>query len=257
MIPISDDNPTLRFPLVTILLLVSLGVVWLFVQGGGFNSEALAASVCNWGLVAGEITGRAKIGTGVPLGKGMACLVDDDPRNILTPLTSMFLHGGWGHILGNGLFLWVFGNNVEDSMGRLRFLIFYILCGLAAAAAQVMVNPASPIPMVGASGAIGGVLGAYLILYPRVRVNLLIFLFIFVQIVSVPAWMMLIWWVGLQLLSGLPQLTSVRPDVSAGVAFWAHIGGFAAGVALVKVFENRKRVAERTVIRHRLHPDHP
>jgi membrane associated rhomboid family serine protease len=257
LIPISDDNPTLRFPLVTVLILVTLGSVWLFAQGAGLAGYSLAASVCNWGLVPGEITGRATVGTGVPLGQGLACVVDDDPRNVLTPLTSMFLHGGWGHILGNGLFLWVFGNNVEDSMGRVRFLFFYILCGLAAAAAQVLVHPASPVPMVGASGAIAGVLGAYLVLYPRVRVNLLVFLFFFVQIVSVPAWMMLIWWVLIQLLSGLPQLAAVRPDVSSGVAFWAHIGGFAAGFLLVKLFENRRFVAERTDVRHRRHPDHP
>ena len=120
MIPISDDNPTLRFPIVTVVLLVTLGAVWLGVQGAGFDAHSLAASICNWGLVPGELTGRARIGAGIPLGGGAYCLVDADPRNILTPLTSMFLHGGWGHLLGNGLFLWVFGNNVEDSMGRGR-----------------------------------------------------------------------------------------------------------------------------------------
>ncbi len=253
MIPISDDNPTLRTPVVTILLLLALGAVWVFAQGAGLQPEVLAASVCNLGLVPGELTGRAEVGTGIPLGNGMACIVDAEPINVLTPLTSMFLHGGWGHLLGNALFLWIFGNNVEDSMGRLRFLAFYLLCGLAAAAAQVMVSPASPVPMVGASGAIAGVLGAYLILYPRVRVNILLFIFVF----SVPAWAMLLWWIGVQLLQGLPQLSSLRPDVSAGVAFWAHIGGFVAGVVLVKFFENRALVRARTWERHRLHPDHP
>lgn len=246
MIPISDDNPTLRFPVVTVALLVVLVAVWIFVQGAGFNPAVLAASVCNWGLVPGELTGLAKVGTGVPLGENLACLVDDDPRNILTPLTSMFLHGGWGHLLGNGLFLWVFGNNVEDSMGRFRFLVFYLLCGLAAAAAQIAVGPASPLPMVGASGAIAGVLGAYLILYPHARVNLLVFLFIFIRVIPVPAWVVLLVWIGMQLLSGLPQLSSLRPAVSAGVAVWAHIGGFVAGVVLVKLFENRKLVAARS-----------
>ena len=177
MIPISDDNPTLRTPVVTIALLVALGAVWVFAQGAGFDPQVLAASVCNWGMVPGEITGRARIGSGVPLGQGMACLVDADPRNILTPVTSMFLHGGWGHLLGNALFLWVFGNNIEDSMGRLRFLVFYLVCGLAAAATQVAVDPGSVVPMVGASGAISGVLGAYLVLYPRVKVKVLFFLF--------------------------------------------------------------------------------
>lgn len=245
MIPISDENPTLRFPAVTVALLAALGAVWIFVQHAGLDPVALAASTCNWGLVPGELTGRARVGLSIPLGGGLACVVDDDPRNILTPLTSMFLHGGWGHLLGNGLFLWVFGNNVEDSMGRGRFVVFYFLCGLAAAAAQVAINPASPVPMVGASGAISGVLGAYLLLYPRVKVNILFFLFFFIRIFQVPAWAMLLWWIGLQVLSGLPQLSSVRPDVSAGVAVWAHIGGFAAGLLLIKLFVNPRLMAER------------
>jgi len=123
--------------------------------------------------------------------------------------------------------------------------VFYLLCGLAAAGAQIAINPASPVPMVGASGAISGVLGAYLVLYPRVRVNVLFFFIIFVKIFQVPAWMMLLWWIGLQVLTGLPQLSSVRPDVSAGVAVWAHIGGFAAGVILIKLFVNRQLMEER------------
>jgi membrane associated rhomboid family serine protease len=156
----------------------------------------------------------------------------------------MFLHGGWAHLLGNALFLWVFGNNIEDSMGRLRFLVFYVLCGLAAAAAQVLVSPTSAVPMVGASGAISGVLGAYLVLYPRVRVNVLVFLFIFVQIVTLPAYVMLLFWIGFQLLAGLPQLGGVQ-EASGGVAFWAHIGGFVAGLVLVKLFENHELVERR------------
>lgn len=257
MLPISDDNPTLRTPVITYLLLAALGVVWLFIQGGGFSDQTLAMTVCNLGLVPGEITGRAALGTGVPIGPGMACVIDAESINWLTPVTSMFLHGGWMHLLGNALFLWVFGNNVEDSMGRFRFVLFYLLCGLAAAGAQVAVDPASPIPMVGASGAISGVLGAYLILYPRVKVNVLFIFFIFIRVIPLPAFVVLLVWIGFQLLSGLPQLMSVNPEVSAGVAFWAHIGGFAAGALLVKLFENRALVAERTVIRHRLHPDHP
>lgn len=257
MLPISDDNPTLRTPIVTILLLVALGGIWILVQGAGLDDMALSASVCNLGLVPGEITGRAPVGLAVPLGEGVACVVDREPINIYTPLTSMFLHGGWMHLLGNGLFLWVFGNNVEDSMGRFRYLIFYVFCGFAAAAAQIAVDPASPIPMVGASGAISGVMGAYLVLYPRVRVNVLFIFIIIIRIFPLPAWVVLLWWIGMQLLSGLPQLSPLRPDVSAGVAFWAHIGGFFAGALLVKLFENRRLVAERSEIRHRLHPDHP
>lgn len=249
MFPISDENHTIRTPIVTYLLLVALFVVWILIQGAGFNGRALAASVCNLGLVPGEITGQAAVGTGVPIGEGLACIVDREPINFLTPITSMFLHGGWMHLLGNALFLWVFGNNVEDSMGRFRFVLFYTLCGLAAAAAQVLVSPASPVPMVGASGAISGVLGGYLLLYPRARVRVLFILIIFIQIITVPAWVVLLLWIGMQLVSGLPQLTSVNPDVSAGVAFWAHIGGFFAGLLLVKVFARSDYIAQHRAMR--------
>jgi membrane associated rhomboid family serine protease len=250
MFPISDDNPTLRAPLVTVAILLGLGAVWIFFQGAGLDEATLAASVCNYGLVPGEITSRAAVGTAVPLGEGLACVVDREAVNTLTPLTSMFLHGGWAHLLGNCLFLWVFGNNVEDSMGRLRFPIFYLACGLAAAAAQVAVSPASPVPMVGASGAISGVLGAYLVLYPRVRVNILIILFIIIRIVPLPAYLVLLLWIGM-------QLVTAYGGVETGVAVWAHIGGFVAGVVLVKLFEKRSLVAERSRLRHRLHPTHP
>jgi len=254
MIPLSDDNPTLRTPVVTYLLLGAIGATWVFIQGAGFDAQALAISVCELGLVPGELTGLARLGEGIPIGGGLQCLVDDLPLNRLTPLTSMFLHGGWGHLLGNCLFFWVFGNNVEVSMGRLRFLVFYGVCGLAAAAAQVMVDPASPIPMVGASGAISGIMGAYLLLYPRVRVNMLFIFFILIRVIPLPAWLVLLWWFFVQLVSGLPQLNQ---HSQGGVAVWAHVGGFVAGLVLVKLFENRELTSRRTVGRHRLHPDHP
>jgi membrane associated rhomboid family serine protease len=244
MFPIGDENPTLRTPIVTYLLLAALLAVWLLVQGAGFDARTLAATVCNLGLVPGELTGEAAVGTGVPIGQGMLCVVDRQPINWLTPFTSMFLHGSWMHLLGNGLFLWVFGNNVEDSMGRGRFFVFYVLCGLAAAAAQVAVGPASAVPMVGASGAISGVLGGYLVLYPRVRVRVLFILIIFIRVFRIPAYLVLLWWIGYQILSGLPELMAVDPDVSGGVAFWAHIGGFAAGMLLIKLFA-RKDLVER------------
>jgi membrane associated rhomboid family serine protease len=242
MFPIGDDNPTLRTPVVTYALLALLLIVWIFVQGGDFDSYVLAKTICELGLVPGELTKEARVGTTVPLGHGLGCIVDRDPINWLTPLTSMFLHGSWGHLLGNGLFLWVFGNNVEDSMGRLRFVVFYVLCGLAAAAAQILVNTASPVPMVGASGAISGVLGGYLVLYPRVHVRVLFIIFIFIRIIEIPAYLVLLWWIGYQIVLGLPQLTSIASDVSSGVAFWAHIGGFAAGLALIKLFANPELV---------------
>ena len=238
MIPLSDDNPTLRTPVMTILLLAAMGAVWIFVQGAGLNPEQLAATICNLGMVPGELTHRAPLGEAIPLGSGMQCLVDNSPINILTPLTSMFLHGSWSHIIGNGLFFWVFGNNIEDSMGRIRCLVFYIVCGLIAAAAHVFVSPTSPVPTVGASGAISGVLGAYLILYPRVRVRMLFWFIIIIRVIPIPAWAVLIWWFAVQVITGLPELMPLRPEVSGGVAVWAHVGGFLAGVVLVKLFVN-------------------
>ena len=245
MIPLSDNHPTLRTPVMTYAILAGILGTWFFVQGAGFDPYAMAVSVCNLGMVPGEITHQAPLGTAVPLGRGLACIVDNEPINFLTPFTSMFLHGGWGHLLGNLAFFWVFGNNVEDSMGRVRFLLFYLICGLAAAIAHIMVQPASPLPTVGASGAISGVLGAYLVLYPRIRINMLFIFVIFWKVIAIPAWVVLIFWFLWQVLAGIPELTAVRPDVSSGVAVWAHIGGFVAGVVLVKIFENPALVDRR------------
>lgn len=241
--PLSDENPTLHTPVMTWLILGAMFAVWFTVQGGGLDAYSLAASVCDYGMVPGELTHRAPLGLTIPMGPGLGCSIDNSPINILTPLLSMFLHGGWGHILGNALFFWVFGNNIEDSMGPGRFLSFYLLCGLVAAATHVLVLPASPVPTVGASGAISGVLGAYLVLYPRVRVHTLIMFFI----VSLPAWLILIWWFGVQVITA--YLTPLRPDVSSGVAVWAHIGGFVSGMILIKVFQNPRLVAQRNAIR--------
>jgi membrane associated rhomboid family serine protease len=141
-------------------------------------------------------------------------------------------------------FLWVFGNNVEDSMGHARFALFYVVTGLAAAAAQVLVTPSSPIPMVGASGAISGVMGAYILLYPRVRVHMVVFLGFFITTIAVPAYLMLGYWLLLQVLGGIPALSSE----SGGVAFWAHAGGFAAGMLLISFFQNPELVARRRLL---------
>jgi membrane associated rhomboid family serine protease len=247
MFPLSDENPTVRTPVTTYLLIATIIAVWVLYQGAGLDVQTLAASVCNLGMVPGEITKQAAIGSGVPIGPGMACIVDNEPVNVFTPITSMFLHGGWGHLLGNLLFFWVFGNNVEDSMGRVRFLVFYLLTGVIAAASHVVLDPASPVPTVGASGAISGVLGAYLILYPHVRVRMLFWFLFFIRIFHVPAWAVLLWWFFWQVVAGLPQLMALDRDVSGGVAVWAHIGGFVAGVVLVKLFVNndlhRRRLA--------------
>ena len=152
----------------------------------------------------------------------------------------MFMHGGWLHLIGNMWFLWVFGDNVEDAMGPSRFILFYLLSGLVASAAQIATDTNSIIPMVGASGAIGGVMGAYALLYPRARVRTLVFLGFFITTLSVPALFILAWWFVVQLVSGLPALGRQ----GGGVAFWAHIGGFLAGILLVTLFRQR---SSRTV----------
>jgi membrane associated rhomboid family serine protease len=235
--PYHDENVTLRTPLITYLIVALNLLVWFVVQGAGSPLE-LARSVCNLGLIPGELTLALPPGTRFPMGDGLVCLTDPG-RQISHVLTSMFLHGGWMHLLGNMWFLWLFGNNVEDSMGRVRYLIFYLLCGVAAALMQVVANPRSVIPMVGASGAISGVMGAYLVLYPRVRVHCLIFLGFFITTVTLPAWTMLLYWFGLQFVSGLFGLMASE---GGGVAFWAHVGGFVAGMLLVKLFADSEMV---------------
>jgi membrane associated rhomboid family serine protease len=233
MIPLRDNIRPLRRPVMTYLILAATWAVWLLVQRAGFDPQALAATVCDLGMVPGEITHRATLGYAVPIGPGMACIVDNNPINRLTPLLSIFLHGGWGHIIGNSIYLWVFGKAVESRMGAMRFLVFYLVCGLVAAASHIAINPTSAVPTVGASGAISGVLGGYLLLFPRARIRMYfppIFVF------WIPAVLVLLFWFGEQLLAGLPQLSEVDPDVTGGVAVWAHVGGFLAGAILVRWF---------------------
>jgi membrane associated rhomboid family serine protease len=233
MIPLGDDIRPARRPMMTYLLLAATWAVWLLIQQAGFNPQALAATVCNLGMVPGEITHRVPLGYAVPIGPGMACVVDNNAINIFTPLLSIFLHGGWGHIIGNSIYLLVFGKGVESRMGAMRFLVFYLVCGLVAAASHITINPTSAIPTVGASGAISGVLGGYLILFPRARIRMYfppIFFF------SIPAVLVLLFWFGEQLLAGLPQLSNMNAEVTGGVAVWAHVGGFLAGAILVRWF---------------------
>src|SRR5882724_432937 len=160
--------------------------------------------------------------------------------NIITMFVSMFLHGGWLHLGGNMLYLWIFGDNVEDRLGHVRFLLFYIACGLVAALTQIYVHPTSRIPMVGVSGAVAGVLGAYLILFPYSRVLALIPILFFFQIVELPASLFLVFWFLMQFLNGAITITGA-PSLTGGVAWWAHIGGFVSGVALGFLFPKRKR----------------
>ncbi len=237
MFPIRDDNPHFLTPLVTLALIGTNALAWFELQGFG-SEPLLSRSVCTLGLIPGELLGALPAGTRIPLSAHTACELGAEPSWI-TPISSMFLHGGWFHLLSNMWFLWVFGNNVEDAMGHVRFVFFYLLCGLAAAAAQVYSNPESGLPMVGASGAIGGVLGAYVVMYTRVHVHLLIVLGFYVTTFAVPAVMMLGYWFLLQLVGGFGSLA----EEGGGVAFWAHTGGFVAGVVLIPLFRNPRLLA--------------
>jgi len=236
MFPYHDENQTIRPAYVTIGIVAACVAAWVFVQGAGAE-EPLAASVCNLGLIPGELTGELGPGAQFRITERLVCLTDPAPQ-YANVLTSMFMHGGWMHLIGNMWFLWLFGNNIEDSMTRPRFLIFYLMCGVAAALAQVVADPASGIPMVGASGAISGVMGAYLVLFPRVRVFTFVPLGIIMTSVALPAWVMLLYWMFLQFIGGLGSIGAE----GGGVAFMAHIGGFVAGVVLVKLFARSDRV---------------
>jgi membrane associated rhomboid family serine protease len=228
MFPLRDDNPTELTPYVTFIIILANVAAWLLIQHAG-SGPGFVESICTYGAVPGEITGSVEPGQWVDLG-GEGCRLGGLRWEAV--LTSMFMHGGWGHLLGNMWFLWVFGNNIEDSMGHVRFLVFYLLCGVIAAGAHIVSMPASGIPTVGASGAISGVMGAYLVLYPKVRVYTLFFFFFFIRVFMVPAWVWLLVWVGIQLLLGVAST-----GAESGVAFWAHLGGFAAGLLLVRPFE--------------------
>ncbi|HUG37873.1 MAG TPA: rhomboid family intramembrane serine protease [Candidatus Limnocylindrales bacterium] len=237
MFPYRDENETVRTPYVTLALIALNVAAWMFVQGAGATLP-LARSVCNLGLIPGELTMSLPPGTAFPIGEGLVCLTDPG-RQTANVVTSMFLHGSWMHLIGNMWFLWLFGNNVEDAMGRGRFVAFYLLSGVAAAMTQVLIDPRSGIPMVGASGAISGVMGAYVVLYPHVRVFVLVPLGFFLTSMAWPAWLMLGYWLLLQFVSGM----TVLGKEGGGVAFWAHFGGFVAGVVLVKLFARPDYVA--------------
>ncbi len=217
MIPIRDINPTRRFPLVTVILIVLNVIVFVFELM--LPSESMLDSFAyTWGLVPYE-------------------LMQLDPWAIITVFTSMFLHGGFMHLASNMLYLWIFGDNIEFALGSFRFIIFYLLCGIGAALGQVLINPSSTVPMIGASGAVSGVLGAYLLLYPRAEVETLVFLGYFVRLIRLPALVVLGLWIFLQLSSGL---LSLGMEATGGVAFFAHIGGFLSGLALVVLLRRRR-----------------
>jgi rhomboid family protein len=228
MIPIRDANPTSRTPWVTICLIAANVIVFFTEPLGANNFTQARYFTCNAAIPV-EITHGVQVGTGFPF----FC----EPKSVwLTILYSMFLHGGFLHIAGNMLYLWVFGNNVEDQMGPVRFIIFYLGAGLAATFAQTYVNPDSMTPMIGASGAIAGVLGAYLLMFPRARVTNLVFLFFFITFVDLPAVVVLGFWFLLQVFQGVG---SVTPD--GDVAYMAHVGGFVAGMLLLFILRGSRR----------------
>ncbi|MEO5800542.1 MAG: rhomboid family intramembrane serine protease [Gemmatimonadales bacterium] len=230
MFPYRDDNPAILTPVVTVGLIAANLAVWIVFQGMGAD-QRLAASVCELGLIPGDLLHRLPVGYSFSVGDGMSCVVESG-QAWKTVITSMFLHGGWLHVLGNCWYLWVFGNNVEDAMGHLRFLGFYLLCGIAAAAAQIFADPGSAVPMVGASGAISGVMGAYVVLYPRVRVHTLVVLVVLFFRMTFPAWAVLGLWFLTQILN-----SRIEGQVG-GVAVMAHIGGFLAGALLIFLFRS-------------------
>lgn len=220
MIPIRDTIPSSRVPIVTYLLIAAnLGLFFYEISLG----ESLPPFLERHAVVPARLLG------------GEALSV----RDLLTPVTAMFLHGGWMHVLGNMLYLYIFGDNVEDTLGHGRYLLFYIACGLASFAVQIGFQSASAVPNIGASGAIAGVLGAYFLLFPRARVVTLLPLFIFFTVVEIPAIVFLGLWFLLQFLSGTVSLG--RAAATGGVAWWAHVGGFIAGVVFLKVFSIRGR----------------
>ncbi len=229
MFPLKDDNPTRSTPVITIGLIIlnALGYAYqVSLWGGGPDGEhAFQLFLNEFGLVPCRLTGACR-----------AAL--DLPSPTLTIFTSMFMHGGLVHIGGNMLYLWIFGNNVEDVLGHGRYLLFYLASGVAAALAQTAIGPSSTVPMVGASGAVSGVLGAYLLLFPHAHVTTLIILGFFFRLVQIPAVIVLGFWIVLQVLNGLGSF-----GASGGVAFFAHIGGFVAGMALL--FALRPRAGSR------------
>lgn len=217
MIPLRDANPTRHTPIVTVALIVANVAVFLFQES--LPERSYTGFIFSYAVTPALITA-------------------DFGAYAHTLVTSMFLHGGWLHLLSNMLYLWIFGNNIEDRLGSVRFPLFYLVCGLAASAAQIAINPSSEIPMIGASGAISGVLGAYILLFPNARVLTLVFLFFLVRFVELPAGWLLGFWFLMQLLSGIGTLGLVR---TGGVAFFAHIGGFVAGFLLVRLFAPSRR----------------
>ncbi len=221
MIPLRDTNPHRTVPFVNYFLIGANVIIFLFQISLGRQYESF---IYQFGLVPYRLTSDIQ-------------LFDFGLMTFLPIFSSMFMHGGWMHLIGNMLFLHVFGDNIEDRLGHVRYIFFYLLAGVGAAAGQILINPTSEIPMVGASGAIAGVLGAYILMFPRARILTLIPIFFFIQFVELPAYLFLGIWFLMQLISGTLSL-GIGGD-AGGVAWWAHIGGFVAGAVLLIIFKRR------------------
>lgn len=228
MIPLRDTIPSAARPVATVALIALNLLIFFYELSLG---RELDVFIMQYGAV--------------PIKFIRAGFVDDVPwiARFFPLFTSMFLHGGWIHVLGNMLYLWIFGDNVEDRLGHGRFVVFYLLCGLAAALTQIYLSPSSRVPMVGASGAVAGVLGAYLLFFPSSRVLALVPIAFFLQVVEIPAFVFLLFWFFMQFLSGAASITSSQ-YVTGGVAWWAHIGGFICGIAVGSLF--RYLIPKRT-----------
>ena len=218
MFPLRDTQRSYSKPVVTVLLIVLNILVFLFEFS--LDEYQLNAFMSQYGLV-------------------------PEHFHFANIFTSMFLHGGWLHVLGNMWFLWIFGDNVEDILGHGKFLLFYLLCGVAAALLQVYFNSDSRVPMVGASGAIAGVMGAYMVKFPRARILTFIFIIFFIYTFEVPAWLMLVYWFLLQLFGGFDAITASQYSQGGGTAFFAHVGGFLAGMVLIYLLGTRERYYRR------------
>ena len=244
MFPLKDDIPTRRFPYLTVALIVANVAMFFLFQGAFIDSdEQFNQKVVDYGAIPYEVSNpgdQCGVGSGGDLicegREGVPDGAPDQPSTWLTILTSMFMHGGLLHLGGNMLFLWIFGNNIEDSMGPLRFIAFYLLGGLAAVVAQTAVDRSAAVPTIGASGAVAAVLGGYALLYPRARVVTLIFIVIFFTIIELPALVVLGLWFLMQL---LPAFSEPLGGGQGGIAYFAHIGGFVVGMVLIKLFADR------------------
>ena len=229
MIPLRDDNPAQRVPFVTRAIIVANVIVFVYELS---LADGMNELLRDWGVVPGRLFAALTGETSLPV-------------ELSTLVTSLFLHGGWLHLIGNMWYLWIFGDNVEDRMGHGRYLFFYFGAGIFAALFHSALQPGSPTPTVGASGAIAGIMGAYLVRFPHSRILSLVTVIFFFTTIEIPAWIMLIYWFAIQFFSGVGSIGFSHVSEGGGVAFFAHVGGFLAGVVLVNLMAPRERFSRR------------